>query len=84
MFIWRANPWRDVFGALLPNLQDALFTLRRDDEPDYEPLMHGGAAESLFVIRRVKKSIRWIIQIARQIVHLKKSRERILEAGCCI
>jgi hypothetical protein len=51
--------------CILPNLQDALFTLRRDDEPDYEPLMHGGAAESLFVTSRVKKSIRRIIQSRR-------------------
>jgi hypothetical protein len=47
--------------CILPNLQDALFTLRRDDEP----LMHGGAAESLFVTSRVKKSIRRIIQSRR-------------------
>src|SRR5580692_198364 len=62
MFIGRASPWRGVSGALLPNLQDALLKLRRDDEP----LMRGGAAESLFVTMHEEKSIRRLVEAARR------------------
>jgi hypothetical protein len=48
MFIRRASPLRGLFGALLQSLQDALFTLRRDDEP----LMRAGAAKRVFVTMR--------------------------------
>jgi hypothetical protein len=51
-----------VSGALLPNLQDALLKLRRDDEP----LMRGGAAESLFVTMHEEKSIRRLVEAARR------------------